>query len=371
MSVDKKSNDKKLAVSDFLPPPWILSLIGLAALIWLLVALKEIVVLLVVGYAVAFIIMPFVALLEKRGLSRGAAIVTIYGAIVVSIALICVIALPTLIEEYTLLALNLPEYVALVVQRVKDLRLEFAARLPASMSGRLNDISVESILPMLTGDTLRKILSGVFTALLQGYSVTLTIVNLTLLPFIAFYVASDWEKLHKTALSLFPKHIRWEIYKLATECKGLVSAFVKGQLTVASILFALYFLGFSIIGVKLWFLLAVISGFGNLVPYVGTVVGIFLGTIMALVTFGDFTHVLLIWGVFGVVQFLEGFVITPRVVGDSVGLSPLMVIISLFAGGSLFGLLGIFLAIPGAAVLGVFWRHFHSLVLDKLEVPGA
>jgi predicted PurR-regulated permease PerM len=86
---------------------------------------------------------------------------------------------------------------------------------------------------------------------------------------------------------------------------------------------------------------------------------------MALVTFGDTVHVLYVWGVFAVVQALEGTVITPRILGDSVGLSPLVIILALFAGGQLFGLLGIFLAVPAAAALRVVARHAYQWVLDR------
>jgi predicted PurR-regulated permease PerM len=116
----------------------------------------------------------------------------------------------------------------------------------------------------------------------------------------------------------------------------------------------------GLVGVDLWLLLAAIAGFGNMVPYVGTVSGILLSSVMALVTFGDFSHVFSVLGVFAAVQLIDGTIITPRIMGESVGLSPLVIILALFAGGQLFGLLGIFLAIPAAATLRVLVRHSYN-----------
>jgi predicted PurR-regulated permease PerM len=121
----------------------------------------------------------------------------------------------------------------------------------------------------------------------------------------------------------------------------------------------LYAIGLGLVGVDLWLLLAAIAGFGNMVPYLGTAVGLTLSCIMAVVTFGDVPHIAWVLVVFAVVQFLEGMIITPRIMGESVGLSPLVIILSLFAGGQLFGLLGIFLAIPAAATLRVLARYSY------------
>jgi predicted PurR-regulated permease PerM len=149
------------------------------------------------------------------------------------------------------------------------------------------------------------------------------------------------------------------------EIDGYVSSFVRGQFLVCTVLFALYALGLWIVGVDLWLLLAVITGFGNLVPYVGFLSGIVISSLMALVTFGDMLHVVYVWLVFAIVQALEGTIVTPRILGGSVGLSPLVIILALFAGGQLAGLLGIFLAVPAAAAFRVLVRHGYQSVMER------
>jgi predicted PurR-regulated permease PerM len=132
-----------------------------------------------------------------------------------------------------------------------------------------------------------------------------------------------------------------------------LSAFVKGQFIVCTILFTIYACGLGLLRIELWFLIAFIAGYGNFIPYFGFVSGILLATLMTMVTYGDFLHLLLTWSVFGFAQLLEGSFITPKIVGDSVGLSPLVIMLALVAGGTLFGLLGICLAIPLAAIIKV------------------
>jgi predicted PurR-regulated permease PerM len=138
--------------------------------------------------------------------------------------------------------------------------------------------------------------------------------------------------------------IKNRITAIGGEINGYVSAFVRGQITIGVILTALYAVGLgAFVGVELWFLIAVIAGMGSLIPYFGLITGVLLGSIMALVTFGDLQHLIYTWLVFIVVQFVTDTFITPKVVGAGVGLSPLVVILALLAGGQLFGLLGLFL----------------------------
>lgn len=127
----------------------------------------------------------------------------------------------------------------------------------------------------------------------------------------------------------------------------------------------MYCIGFGLIGVELWGVLAVIAGFGDMIPYMGLVSGLILTSIMTLVTFGDLTHLLMVWGVFAFVQVLTGMVIAPRVLGNKVGLSPLIIILAIFSGGKLFGLLGIILAVPTAAALRVLLVHVHEWLINR------
>jgi predicted PurR-regulated permease PerM len=331
--------------------------------------LRELVVLLVVGYFVAYAIDPLLRYFERRGLSRPWGFALVCAALL-TVSVICgVTAVPALIDEFSKLSENLNGYlqasrekIGPAVDRIKDL-------LPEAIRARVDaeDLrgSVLALLSGVSGDTLKNIGRTVLSTLLQGYSQALTVLNILLLPFIVFYIAVDLPRIHGFVRNLFPVTKRTKVAEIFGEIDGYVSSFVRSQVIICSVLFVLYAVGLGLVGVDLWLLLAAVAGFGNMVPYLGTALGIFLSVIMALVTFGDLAHVGLVLAVFGVVQFLEGMVITPRIMGGSIGLSPLIIILSLFAGGQLFGLLGIFLAIPAAAALRVLGRNLFQWVRES------
>lgn len=350
-----------------LPPLWILSIIGVVFALWMIVQLKEIVVLLVVGYSIAYAIDPILDFFERKKVSRGIGLFFILAFLVIFLIVLALTALPTLIEEFGLLVSNLPHSVDQVKERIYEFMVWIQSVVPQRYASRITQISIEDLTPNIDAQTVKNLLGGAVGALLHGYSITLTIINLILLPFIVFYIAMDFSSIYKGFVKIFPKEKRKTVEGLLSEMNGIVSAFVRGQALVAVILFLLYTIGLSAIGVKLWFLLAVISGFGNLVPYVGTISGILLSSLMALVTFGDFHHMLYVWILYAVIPTIDGFWITPKIVGSKTGFSPLVIILALFAGASLFGLLGVFLAIPAAAVLKVLGNYWHRELIRKLE----
>jgi predicted PurR-regulated permease PerM len=347
-----------------MPPLWLLTVAVVVGGVWLVIQLKELFVLLLVGYFLAYAVDPIVSRLERKGVSRALAFSFVLIVMVSVCVLAGVTAIPTIIDEFQKLSANLSSYIETSKDKIGPLLDRARMLLPEGIQSKVDfqDLSgsVVALLSQVSGDTLKKLGDTLISTLMQGYSRALTLVNVALLPFIVFYLSVDLPRLHGFFLSLFPITKRAKVAKVCGEIDLYVSSFVRGQALVCSILFVLYAIGLGLVGVDLWLLLAAIAGFGNMVPYVGTVSGIILSSLMALVTFGDFSHVLWTLGVFGAVQVLDGTLITPRVIGESVGLSPLIIILALFAGGQLFGLLGIFLAIPAAATLRVLVRYSYN-----------
>jgi predicted PurR-regulated permease PerM len=142
-----------------------------------------------------------------------------------------------------------------------------------------------------------------------------------------------------------------------------ISNFVRGQLFIGSILTLLYAVGLGGRGIELWFIIAILSGFGNLVPYLGFCVGIVLASIMSLFTYGTLSSLYWVWGIFLFVQFVNDWVLTPKVLGERVGLSPLVVLLAIFASGKLLGFLGVVLAIPICAVIRVLGNFLFDWVV--------
>ncbi len=353
----------------FLPPLWILSCASLVGVVWLAIELRELVVLLVVGYFIAYAIDPILARLERRGVARVYGFWIVLVGLLALFALVGITALPTILDEFRRLSENLNRYLEVGHGRLGPLLERARGLLPNWLreSHSIEELlaTLPTSLPLVSGDTLKGIGNAVIGTLLSGYDRVLTLVNIALLPFIVYYLAIDLRRIHGFIFGLFPLTKRRKVSEIFNEIDMYVSSFVRGQAIVCSILFVLYSIGLGLVGVDLWLLLAAISGFGNIIPYLGFIIGILLSSLMALVTFGDFTHVLWVWGVYAIVQALEGTVITPRVLGESLGLSPLVIILALFAGGQLFGLLGIFLAVPTAAALRVVVRHSYMWAFNR------
>jgi predicted PurR-regulated permease PerM len=345
----------------FLPPRWFLTIAVVVGAVWLIAQLKELVVLLVIGYFLAYAIDPIVRHLESKGLSRTLGFAVVVIVTVGVLALAGATAIPTIMDEFAKLSANLNTYLDTSRDKLVPFLERVKGYLPEGIQKQVDfdDLkgSLLSLASSISGDTLKNVGRTVAQTLMSGYSQALTILNILLLPFIVFYIAIDLPIIHDFFRNIFPLTKRSKVDAICREIDGYVSSFVRGQALVCAVLFVLYAIGLGLVGVDLWLLLAAIAGFGNMVPYVGTALGIFLSAIMAVVTFGDIGHVGWVLAVFAVVQFLEGMIITPRIMGESIGLSPLVIILSLFAGGQLFGLLGVFLAIPAAATLRVLVRH--------------
>ena len=195
----------------------------------------------------------------------------------------------------------------------------------------------------------------------SGFAVMAWIANLVLLPILTFYFLRDWDTLVERIAALVPRDHIATVNRLALESNDVLGAFLRGQFLVMLALGAIYAIGLSVVGLKVGLLIGIIAGLISFVPYLGTATGIVLGVIAALVqSSGDWSLVTLVLGVFVAGQMLEGYVLTPRIVGDRIGLHPVAVIFSIMAGGQLFGFLGMLLALPVAAIANVLLRYAHE-----------
>jgi predicted PurR-regulated permease PerM len=150
------------------------------------------------------------------------------------------------------------------------------------------------------------------------------------------------------------------VSRLAKESDQVLGAFLRGQFSVMVVLGVLYAVGLWAVGLDLGLLIGFIAGLVSFVPYLGPATGVILGVLAALVQYGDWAHVALVLGVFGIGQVIESYVLTPRMVGDKIGLHPVAVVFAIMAGGQLFGFLGVLLALPVAAIANVLLRYAHE-----------
>ena len=191
----------------------------------------------------------------------------------------------------------------------------------------------------------------------SGFGVVMWLTNLVLIPVVWFYLLRDWDRLVGWIDRILPRSIEPTVAHLAREADAVLGAFVRGQLLVMLALAIYYGVALTLIGISVGPLIGMVAGLLSFVPYLGFITGFAAAIIASLVTHGDWTHLLMVIGVFVVGQLLEGYVLVPRLVGEKIGLHPVAVIFAVLAGGYLFGFLGVLLALPAASVILVLLRY--------------
>jgi predicted PurR-regulated permease PerM len=194
----------------------------------------------------------------------------------------------------------------------------------------------------------------------SGFALLGIVANVVLLPVLTFFFLRDWDLLVGRVGALIPRDHFATVRKLAMESDAVLGGFLRGQLLVMLILGVLYGIGLWAVGLDLGILIGIIGGLLTFVPYLGPAAVIVLGSIAALVQYGDWQHLAGVAVVFTIGQVIESYWLTPKLVGDRIGLHPMAVIFAVLAGGQLFGFLGMLLALPIAAVTNVLLRYAHE-----------
>lgn len=203
--------------------------------------------------------------------------------------------------------------------------------------------------------------STISTVLMSGSSVIAGFVNAVLIIFVMFYLLMDWNHFFSLVKSLVPVRAQETVHHLAMHTDGLLSQYLRGMLIVISIMAVYYSAGLSLIGVKGAAALGVFTALMIVIPYIGIALGLTLSTLSALLQFGPGSEIIMVLILFGIGQFLEGFFLTPRLVGERIGLHPVAVLFALLLFGKLFGFFGVLLALPISAVSLVLVKYFWSL----------
>jgi predicted PurR-regulated permease PerM len=339
--------------------------LGLALLVlfgWLLYRLAPVITPFAVSAALAYLADPLVDRLERVRLlrwtiSRTVAVVIVFLLMTAAFAAILLILIPLLGDQLERLAEKAPQILEwLVGTAVPWLQAKLGANLP--------DFDQQSLIE--AARSYWKEASGALVGVLGsvsrgGQALAQWLMNLVLIPVVTFYLLRDWDRLVASIQGLLPRKIEPSLSGLFKEIDEVLGAFIRGQLLVMLALGLVYAVGLWLVGLDLAFIIGIVAGLLSIVPYLGTFVGVVAAVIAALFQFQDVLHTILVLGVFAVGQSLEGMVLTPKLVGDRIGLHPVAVIFAVLAGGQLFGFLGILLALPVAAALNVLVRHFDDL----------
>lgn len=328
-----------------------------AAAVFLLILwlLNDILLPFVVGMVVAYLLDPAVLWLQRFRISRTLAttFVTILAALAAVGATMAV--LPPLFGQIQELIAGAPQLAMKAITQIQPLIEPFRERfgLPA-----LSLQTVQAEATQWAGEALA-IAGGLAGGMLRGGVAVINVLALLFVtPVVTFYMLRDWEKLLATIDRNLPRDHADTIRSLARQSNRAIGGYIRGQALVCITLGTMYAVGLTLVGLQFGFVIGLIAGAISFIPFVGTFVGAALSVGMALAQFPpDWLSVALVVVVFVVGQALEGNILSPMLVGDRVGLHPVWIMFALLAGGVLFGFVGVLVAVPAAAVVGVIVRH--------------
>ncbi|MEM1160433.1 MAG: AI-2E family transporter [Pseudomonadota bacterium] len=323
--------------------------IGFVVFVVLLWVLASALLPFVLAAAIAYLTDPLADWLEARGLSRILATVVITVVSLGTVVFAVLLFVPMLVEQIRQLVVKMPEYVdqarGLMVLWMPDTQDEgsFLNRALSNLRDNAESWSV---------DLLQRVWSG-------SIAVVNFLAVLLVTPVVAFYLLMDWDRMVAGIDDYLPREHRATIHHLARELDKVLSGFVRGQLTVCTILGTFYAVALMIIGLKFGLLIGLFAGLISFIPVVGSILGGLLSVGVAIAQFWDDPiWILVVLVVFVAGQAVEGNFLTPKLVGDSVGLHPVWLMFALSAFGVAFGFVGLLVAVPAAAMIGVLGRFF-------------
>lgn len=353
-------DDIQNELKDLRSPRFLKYLIVTGVLVLLLVIiyyLRSVLTPIFLSFIIAYALNPAVDWMEHKKIRRPFAVTSIFLGIAFLLFIALLLLIPAIQNEIDFLMTCLPTYLRnLQEARIPQLEKLLGRDLPSNfneflnrMAVRISDLSFDMLKPL--GSVALQILSNVLDFIIN-------LLNFILIPLFTFYFMRDHHKLKKIIFGLIPERYLGGFRSKVREIDSVLNNFIRGQLAVCLILAVLYSVGLVFIRIDLAIVVGVISGLAFIVPYLGTVIGIVLSSALALLKFGDFKHLLYVLGWFGLVHLVEGYYITPKLVGKKVGLHPMVVIVALLIGGKVMGLLGILIAVPVTAVLKIFIKSF-------------
>ncbi|MCC2609250.1 AI-2E family transporter [Neorhizobium sp. Rsf11] len=315
----------------------------------------------VAGMALAYFLDPVADWLERRGLSRLMATVVILVCFVLVFVLSLMLVIPIIISQFTGFAAALPGYISQLQQIISSPETSF---LPSWVGAQIETVkqNFSEVLSQGAG-----FLGSLLTQIWNSGKAIVDVVSLLIVtPVVAFYILLDWDRMVARVDSWVPRDQVDTVRQIAREMDQSVAGFIRGQGSLCLILGIFYAVGLSLVGLNFGLLIGFIAGMISFIPYIGSLVGLVLSVGVAFVQFWpDYAWIVAVAGVFFIGQFLEGNILQPKLVGKSVGLHPVWLMFALFAFGAIFGFVGLLIAVPAAAVVGVLVRFALARYLDS------
>jgi predicted PurR-regulated permease PerM len=337
---------------------WWLALATIAGL--LIYLLSPILTPFLLAGIIAYIFNPLVTKIELWKINRSLGTILIMVFLLCILTALIIIITPLFERKISLLIEKMPVYLETIrsgmvpwleTQLSINLQLD-AAQLKLVLQQHWQD----------TGGVLAKLIPSIQSS---GVATMEFVLNMLLMPVVLFYLLRDWAHLIKLIDETIPRHWHEQVNELANASDKVLAEFLRGQLSVMLIMSFCYVTGLWMVGLEFALPIGIIAGVLVFVPYLGLGIGLVLATLAALIQFQDWSALLQVWLIFGIAQLLESMVITPWLVGNRIGLHPVIVIFALLAFGQLFGFVGLLLALPASAVLLVWLRHVRKQYLES------
>jgi predicted PurR-regulated permease PerM len=339
--------------------------LGVSLLVWLL---GPVLTPFVVAAVLAYALTPLVDKID--GMSSGKvprvlAVVLVEAVFILALLAVALLIVPIMAKEVPLLREQLPVLVdnlnAWVSPLLANLGIKFT----------LDAATVKTFVIKYLNTNAEDTLSSVMSSLKLGGSVALVLVgNLVLIPVALFYLLMDWKNLVAKAIALVPRRLKARVESFTRDSDQVLGQYLRGQLLVMLILAAYYSIGLALFGLDLALPIGVFTGLAMFVPYVGFGIGLILAILAGLLQFVSIKAIVMVAVVYGSGQIIESLFLTPRLVGERIGLHPLAVIFMLLAFGQLFGFVGVFIALPASAVLLVAARRLRDSYLASNLYKG-
>ena len=338
-------------------------LIAVALTGWLFYLLAPVLTPFVAAALLAYIGDPLADRLQQLKFPRTIAVFTVFLLTLLFLSLLALLVLPLIRTQVTALLQALPDIIAQLELVWLPRATEFLGVDPESDIGLAAFLSRYSD---MAGTWGAKVFVGITKS---GGALAAALLSLFLIPILTFYMLRDWDSIMRHLGAIVPASKRETVFKLASDTDDVLGAFLRGQILVMLALAIIYSVGLALVGLKFAMAIGVVAGLVSFVPYLGFVIGIGLAALTVVAEPNSLWMLAGVVATFTIAQMIEGSFLTPKLVGDRIGLHPVIVIFSIAAGGQLFGFFGILLALPAAAVLSVLVRFAYTNYLA--EHPSA
>lgn len=344
---------------------WVAALVGFLVFLYVF---SGILLPFVAGMILAYLLDPVADRIERLGINRLIAALIILATFIVLFVLVLILVLPIVGHQLGALLRSLPGYVT-SLQDFVSRHIDSAGQLPSVLGMEPTDLK-SSLGGLLTQGA--QWFATMLTSIWSGGQALLSVLALLVVtPVVAFYMLLDWDRMVLEIDGWVPRRSLDTVRQLAREMDDGVSGFIRGQVSVCLILGAYYAIGLTLVGLDFGLLIGIFIGMISFIPYVGATIGMVLSIGLAVAQFWpEWTMVAAVGAVFAVGQFIEGNVLQPKLIGEHVGLHPVWLMFALFAFGSLFGFVGMLIAVPAAAAVGVLARFAISRYLSSPFYTG-